>query len=121
MPDLNKLITDIENTSKELKIKLGDLLKKYEDLYREGNRQFRTERSASAGSLEGLEEFHRLVLIVKRNKDVIGSLTRGITGLRTISTFKFVEEEVPVPKPKKAKKSISKEMIVSEPIVVEDN
>ena len=130
MPDLNKLLTEIADESKDLKIKLGQLYEKYEDLYREGNRLLISERSASAGSMEGLEEFRRLILLVKRNRDVVSSLTRGVSNLRTISNFKFVEEEIPVPTPKRTKKSISKEIIEQKsiieviepkPIVAEDN
>ncbi|GAG05718.1 unnamed protein product, partial [marine sediment metagenome] len=79
---------------------------KYEELYREGNRQLVSERTASSGSMEGLEQFHRLIQIMRRNRDVAGSLVRGITNLRSMAAFKFIEEEVPKPveKPKKAKK-----------------
>ncbi len=122
MPDFNKLITEIDDDSKDIKIKLGNLFEKYENLYREGNRQFRTERIASAGSMDGLEEFRRLMLIVKRNKDVVASLMRGIANFRSISNFKFVEEEVEIskPKPKKTKKATPEKVIIPIPIVAEE-
>jgi hypothetical protein len=123
MPDLNKLITDVEKESKDIKGKLSKLFEKYEDLYRDGNRQFRTERTASAGSMDGLEEFRHLILLVKRNKDVVASLMRGIMNLKIISNFKFIEEEVevPKPKPKKRKSSTPKTIPVEqEPIEVEE-
>lgn len=124
MPDLNRLITEIESDSKGIKIKLNELFGKYENLYREGNGQFKTERTASAGSMDGLEEFRHLILLVKRNKDVVASLMRGITGLRVISNFKFIEEEVETPKPKPRKKKSSTPKIVPvepEPKEVEEN
>lgn len=106
MADLNKLMTGIQKEGSDLEKKLKSFLIKYEELYREGNRQLQTERTASSGSMEGLEQFLRLVQIMRRNKDVAGSLVRGISNLRSMSAFKFIEEEVPKPveKPKKAKK-----------------
>ena len=124
MPDLNRLIAIIENDSKEIKIKLSKLFEKYEDLYRDGNGQFRTERTASAGSMDGLEEFRHLILLVKRNKDVVASLMRGIVNLRIISNFKFIEEEVEVSKPKPKKKKSSTPKIIPvelEPKEVEED
>ncbi len=57
--------------------------------------------------MEGLEQFHRLIQIIRRNRDVAGSLVRGISNLRSMSDFKFVEEDIPkkpLAKPKRAKK-----------------
>lgn len=122
MPDLNKLMSELEEGSSDIKLRLTNLLQKYEDLYREGNRQFRTERTASSGSMEGLEEFRRLILIVKRNKDVVGSLMRGIGNLRSMSSFKFIEEEVPVKKIKKTKSSPKIEKVeMPVPITAEES
>jgi hypothetical protein len=119
MPDLNRLISDIEKSSSEIKVKLSELFINYENLYREGNNQLRTERTASAGSMEGLEEFRRLILYVRRNKDVVASLMRGITNLKVISTFKFIEEEVEIPKPELKPKLKSKEIKSSTPNIIE--
>lgn len=106
MPDLNKLMVDIQKSSSDIEVQLKTLFGKYESLYHDANSQFTTERIASSGSMDGLENFYHLVQVIRRNKDVMGSLVRGISNLRSISNFKFVEEEVPkpVPKPKKTKK-----------------
>lgn len=124
MPDLNKQIIDIEKDRNEIRYKLSELFIKYENLYREGNSQFNSERSASAGSMEGLEEFRRLILIIKRNKDVVASLLRGTTNFRPLSNFKFVEEEIPRSVPKKKvrrNKSAISEIMVPEYIESEGN
>ena len=107
MADLNKSMVEIQKESSDLEKRLKSFLIKYEELYRQGNMELMTERTASRGSMEGLEQFHRLVQIMRRNRDVAGSLVRGITNLRSMSSFKFIEEEVPKPekpKPKKTKK-----------------
>lgn len=100
--DLNKIMDLIQKDSKDLETRMQNLMEKYENFYREGNRQYMQERAA-AESIEGLEDFYLLVQTTRRNKDVIGSLLRGIKGLRNLSKYKFVEETVPVTKPKKKK------------------
>lgn len=104
MADLNKVMQDIQKSSADIEKRLKDLFGKYEILYRDGNKEFINERISSNGSMEGLEDFRRLVLIIKRNKDVVASLLRGVDNLRSIKEFKFVEEEIPAPKPKKKRK-----------------
>lgn len=105
-------MADIQDESGKIKERLKALLIKYETLYKDGNKQFIQERVSSNGSMEGLEDFRRLVLIFKRNKDVIASLVRGMENLRSVKEFKFIEEDVPPPrigtkKKKKQKKSES--------------
>jgi len=98
----------IQGESSDLEKRLKAFLIKYEEMYRQGNMQLMSERSASKGSMEGLEQFHRLVQIMRRNRDVAGSLVRGISNLRSMSSFKFVEEEVPKPAEKKDKQTKKK-------------
>jgi len=93
MADLNKIMIDVQRKSSNVENSIKELLGKYEILYREGNKIFHRERIAT-GSIEGLENFHRLIQIIRRNRDVIGSLLRGVNNLRPISDFKFVEEEI---------------------------
>jgi len=100
--DLNRIMDSIQKDSKDLETQMQTLLEKYEEFYREGNRQYMQERAASE-SMEGLEDFYLLVQTTRRNRDVFGSLLRGIKGLRNLSKYKFVEEAIPVTKPKKKK------------------
>jgi hypothetical protein len=102
--DLNKIMDGIQKDSKELESKMEELMVRYDELYREGNRQYLQERAASA-VMDGLENFYILVQTIRRNRDVIGSLLRGIKNLRNLSKYKFVEETVPEPKLKKKKES----------------
>jgi hypothetical protein len=97
------MITDVKRTGSEVEKKLKEFYEKYDAFYREGNHQFSDERIAS-GSMKGLEDFYRLIQVVKRNRDVVGSLIRGMSNLRPISDFKWVEEDVPEKKPPVKKK-----------------
>jgi len=114
MADLNKLMDEIQKEGSDLEKRLKVFFVKYEDLHRQGNMQLMSERTAS-GSMEGLEQFHRLIQIMRRNKDVAGSLVRGITNLRSMSGFKFIEEEVPKPKPVEKSKKTKKTPKVTPP------
>jgi len=94
--DLNKMLGDVTRNSLDVVKDLKILFSRYEELYRESHRQFVQERNA-AGSTRELEGFYRLVQTLKRNRDVVGSLIRGINNLRPLTGFKFVEEEEPEP------------------------
>ncbi len=117
MSDLNKMMADIQKDSSEVETKLKRLLIKYETLYKEGYRNFTHERMIS-GSMDGLEDFQRLVQTVRRNRDVVRSLLRGHDNLRSISGFSFVEEEIAVEKPARRKKRASGK--VHQPVVEPD-
>lgn len=96
MPDLNNMLEDVQKKSKDVTRKLEALLGSYENLYREGHRQYMHER---AGSEEGLDDFSHLVRIIRRNRDVVGSLLRGVKNLRPVADFRFIEEETPEKEP----------------------
>lgn len=96
-------MSEIQKDSSDVEKSLKKLFVKYETLYKEGYRIYTAERIA-ADSMEGLESFHRLVQTVRRNRDVVGSLLRGQSNLRSISDFKFVEEDIPIEKPKPKRK-----------------
>lgn len=98
MADLNKLMRDIQDESTKIKGRLKTLLIKYDSLYKDGNRQFIHEKVSSNDDMEGLEDFRRLTLIFKRNKDVVASLVRGMDNLRSMKSFEFIEEDVPPPR-----------------------
>lgn len=121
MADLNKIMIDIQRKSSDIENSIKELFTKYEILYREGNKIFHRERIA-VGSMEGLESFYRLIQVIRRNRDVIGSLLRGVNNLRSISDFKFVEEEISQKTEKKPvkrkKKSVKAELIETEPVEI---
>lgn len=101
--DLNKMIFDIKKTGSDIEKKTKEFYEKYDAFYREANHQFNGEQLAS-GSTKGLEDFYRLIQTVKRNRDVVGSLIRGMTNLRPISEFRWIEEDIPEKQPVKSKK-----------------
>ena len=103
--DLNKLLILIQKDSKNLEQKMKELMIEYEELYRTGNRQYIEERTAS-NSTQGLEEFYLLVQTVRRNRDVMGSLLRGINNLRPLERFKIIEQNIPGPRQAKKREKV---------------
>jgi hypothetical protein len=105
--DLNKMMEDVHSDGHEVETTMRQLLGKYDQLYRESYRQFLEERHAS-GSSQDLGDFYRLVQTLKRNRDVVGSLLRGISNLRSLAGFKFVieDDEKPIVQAKKKEEPI---------------
>lgn len=93
MPDLNKTMVAVQKESKELEQRLKRLYSKYENLHKDGHRNLTHEKNVS-GSMEGLESFQHLVLILRRNRDIIRAMLRGVKSLRPIADFRFIEEDV---------------------------
>jgi len=94
MADLNKLLNDAKTRGDRLSSGVRELLGSYEDLYREAHNQFISERIAANGDMSGLNEFNRLVNVIRRNRDVVGAIQRGLKSLRSVDGFSFVEEDV---------------------------
>jgi predicted CopG family antitoxin len=117
--DLNKMLSDVKKNNMDIDAKLKMFLMKYDGLYQEANRQFHQERTAS-GSMKGLEDFYYMVQTIKRNRDVVSSLVRGITNLRSLKNFSIIEEDIPehpVQKKKPGRKKQS-EIVVPEPVLI---
>jgi hypothetical protein len=108
MADLNKTMQELQKRFFRIKGELRTLLDDYDGTFREVNKIYMDEKMAS-GTMEGLEDFYRLLQVMRRNRDVIGSLMRGANSLRPVDKFKFVEEDVPkLDKNKKRNKSSKK-------------
>lgn len=103
MAELNTLMSDVKKLGAKIEDSLKELFSKYEALYREAYSIYSTERVASK-STEGLEDFYRMISLIRRNRNVIGSLTRGMRGVRSLDGYSIVEEEVPQTTKKKEKK-----------------
>lgn len=104
MADLNKIKINIQNESKKVEDSLRKFYSNYEILYREVNRQYLSERTASPR--EDYRDFFRLLQTIKRNKDLTASLLRGFSSLRPLSGFSFIEENFKAPvKPVLVKKT----------------
>ena len=117
--DMNKTMQELQERFSKIKIDLRKILDDYDGMVREINKQYMDERQAS-GSMEGLDGFYRLLQVMRRNRDVIGSLVRGSLGLRPVDKFKFVEEDIPEPKVEKKKPRIVKAPKQPEPANLPD-
>ena len=106
--DMNKNLKGLQDRFSIIKNDLVILLGDYDGMVREVHKVYMDERTAS-GTTAGLEEFYRLLQVMRRNRDVIGSLVRGSSGLRPVDRFKFVEEDVPEQKVEKKKARPPKE------------
>ena len=105
--DLNKILNEVQKDSSNIEKQLKAMFGKYSNFYQEANSQFNEERTAS-NSMTGLEDFYSMVQTIRRNRDVIGSLLRGINSLRPLNDFKVIEETLLAPKlPKKKKTPIN--------------
>lgn len=105
MAQLNEMLEDVQKKSAEVKKDLNTLLGIYENLYKQSNRSLTEERVASNGKIEGFEDFFRLVQIIRRNRDIVGSMLKGVSVMHSLGDFKFVEEDdAPTGKPAKTTK-----------------
>lgn len=117
MADLNKMMDNLESRSKKVSRELKELLGLYDGVFRQTQKEFQQERVAS-GNMDGLEDFYRLVNTLRRNRDIIGSLERGIRGMRPLNKFRFIEEEVPQSEDEAKKQPM--DMYLSEPAEAEE-
>jgi len=101
MADLNLMLNDVFKESTKVKDDLVNFLKNYERLHYEANKVYLNEKLA-AGSTEGLEEFHKLVQVIRRNRDVVGSVMKGFSNIKSVEKYKFIEEDI---EPKRAESS----------------
>jgi len=81
----------MQNRSGKIKDDVMHLLRDYDGLLHEANGIYMTQRLDSGP--QGLDDFYRLIQIIKRNRDVIGSVARGIDNVRSTDKFKFIEED----------------------------
>lgn len=108
MADLNRQLIGVTQKTSRLKDDLIALLRDYEGLFHEANGLYLAEERTSDNA--GLEDFYMLIQTIRRNRDLIGSVLKGISNIRPTDRFKFVEEDIPEPKlkpkttPKKEKK-----------------
>ena len=92
MANLNSLKQKVLKESSEISDRLKALYSDYELLYTESHRELVSSREAALGSMEGLEVFYVAVQTVKRNRDLIISLMKGLRSLRPLDNFQFIEE-----------------------------
>jgi hypothetical protein len=116
MADFNRLLIDLQNKSDKLKGDLMGLLGEYDSLFREANAIYIKQRMDSGN--EGLEDFNRLLYIIRRNRDVVGSLMQGAKNIRPTGQFKFIEDDMESKKspaqPRRQRKNLNVESSPSE-------
>ena len=110
MPDLNKLMEMVKSDTDSTKKAIEKLLISYDALFRECNTQYISDKMASNGEVD--HDFYNLVHLIKRNRDVVGSLMRGIRGIRGINGYKFIEEDIPTKKEAKIDERALSEMTI---------
>ncbi|MBE3086160.1 MAG: hypothetical protein IMZ64_08085 [Bacteroidetes bacterium] len=92
MADLNRQLIGISQKTARLKDDLVALLREYEGIYHEANGVYLTEKVSSNNG--GLEDFYILLQTIRRNRDVVGSVLKGLSNIRPTEKFKFIEEEI---------------------------
>jgi hypothetical protein len=123
MPDLNKMLSDVQYKTGKIKEDIMVLLRDYEGLLHEANSIYVIQKYESGS--DGLEDFYRLIQIIKRNRDVVGSLTRGISNVRPMDKFKFIEEDLekeatPKPQEKRRQRATAGRIEVPESVSISD-
>lgn len=109
MADVETMLKAVQGQSEQIHAQLTDLLGKYEDLHRESSNLLTTERmKTSPAEMHELDNMYFMVMCVRRNRDIVGSMLRGVGSLRSLSEFKVVEEDVPETKTKAPAKAGTK-------------
>ena len=117
MADLNRQLINVSQKTARLKEEIFSLLRDYEGLYGESNGLYLSEKISSNN--EGLDDFYTLLQTIKRNRDIVGSVFKGMNGIRSTDRFKFVEEDIPKKKEKEKKqKPIKGHIEVPDPQLV---
>ena len=117
MPDLNKLMESVRSSTDNAKSSVEKLMVSYDALLRECNTQYMAERMASSGEVD--RDFYNLLHLIKRNRNVVGSLMRGVRGIRNLNGYRFIEEDTPNKKSGVDKKALSEVTVPQQPAIAE--
>lgn len=117
MADLNRQLISVSQKTARLREEILSLLRDYEGLYGESNTLYLSEKVSSNN--EGLDDFYILLQTIRRNRDIVGSVFKGLNGIRSTDRFKFVEEEI-LPKKKEKEKKERKQKPIKGHIEVPD-
>jgi len=93
MPDLDKIIKDIEAIRKPAILQVKKLNELYASLKEELDRKFKEEFIAQKGDLRGLEDFYSLVVAIKKDVMVIKGTANLIKKLNNLSEYNVSEED----------------------------
>lgn len=92
MPDINKMISDANGMKKEVNKVLQDYLSLYADLEKEVQGRFQEEYRHNKYKLAGLEDFHRLSYMCKKNFSAVKSACNLMLRMADLSGFDINEE-----------------------------
>lgn len=92
MPNPNKMRDSISTITHKIRKDMGTLSAQYHDLSGEINKRFREELREQKGSMDGLEDFYQLSVLVKRNAQVANHMLGMLSKLTDISGYNITEE-----------------------------
>ena len=92
MPDPNKMRNDVMSLADKINRDISSLTKKYKALATEVDKRFRDELRVQSGDMDGLDDFYRLMLIVKKNAQVSQQALFLMSKMVDISKFDISEE-----------------------------
>lgn len=92
MPDLNKMINNLSIIQKKAIEDLDEMFRIYKDLERDVSQKFKQEVQDNKGSMNGLEDFHALNYMCKKNLTYVKNAHAMISRLKDISKFDINEE-----------------------------
>lgn len=93
MSDINKMISDANTMRKKLLKDCHEFAMTYASLEKEVGNRFQDELRHNNHKLSGLEDFHQLAYICKKNLGVIKSAMNLIGKMPDLSGFEISEED----------------------------
>ena len=94
MEDLNKITSDITVLKKKILKDLDTFITLYTKLGSDVDSRFKDEYRNNRGLLDGLEDFHLLNYLCKKNLSAAKSAHSVIARIKDISGFDIKEEEI---------------------------
>lgn len=93
MPDINKMISDANNMRKNALKTLEEYMAHYAALEKEVQSRFQEEYSHNNHRLAGLEDFHQLSYICKKNFGTVRSACNLLSRMSDLSGFDISEHD----------------------------
>jgi hypothetical protein len=91
MSNLDKIKKDASSLSEKVKESIKVLLTTYSQFQISLEEKFREEVREQGGKMEGLEDFYRLNMLVKRNSQIISNALGMINKVKDVSGFDIEE------------------------------
>ena len=91
MPNLDKIKKDASVLSEKVKEAIKVLLTTYSQFQTSLEEKFREEVREQGGKMDGLEDFYRLNMVVKRNSQIISTTLGMFNKIKDVSGFDIEE------------------------------